>query len=83
MNSFRTESQMDANFETVKYVVADKVKKGTEKYGIEILGTAKDVIKKSNPNDVLELRITINSPIKIIKAANITQNPDTLFEVIK
>ena len=78
-----TMNAMNTDFETVKYITADRIKKGVEKYKIDIDRQAKPIIDKAQPDDVLELRITVNSPLRIIKAANVTQNPDKLFEVLE
>ena len=73
---------MDSKFESVKYVVAEQLKKGVQKHNIGTAKEAKAIIDSAEPTDMLELRVTINSPMQIIKAVNISKNPDKLFGVV-
>lgn len=72
---------MDGNFEAIKYIPAIKVRTAIEKYKFHVEPSAQRIIEAANPEDVLSIRLTINSPLQIIKAVNVSNDPDAIFAV--
>lgn len=63
-------------FEAVKYLPADTIRTTVKKYGFVVEGPAREIIDSAQPQDIISVRITMHSPLRIIKAANVTQTPD-------
>ena len=74
---------MDKNLEAVKYLSAKKVSDSIQKHGFKVEDAAEKIISSANPEDILSVRVTINSPLTIVKAVNVTSNPDDIFAVVE
>ncbi len=65
----------------VEFVLLEHFENAHKKYGFELKGNVPEVVKKAKPGETLAIQISVNSPIKIKKAVNISTNPEKLFEV--
>lgn len=72
---------MESNFEAVKYINAKKVKETIDRYGYSVEPSAKQIIETARPEDIISLKLTINSPLKIVRAVNVSKEPDAIFQV--
>ena len=65
----------------IEFVLLEKFQAAHKKHSFELEGDVPAIIKDADVGDTLAINISVNSPIKIIKAVNISKNPTQLFNV--
>lgn len=69
-------------YETIRYLTRTKLEQVSEKNNIEITASnGEEVIKSAEANDILAIRVSINSPMKIVAISNMSKNDNALIEI--
>ncbi len=67
--------------EKIEFVLQERLKSAHGKHNFELGHKVQEVIDSASSGDTIAIKVTVNSPIKIVSAVNITKNPEKLFEV--